>query len=108
MKLYIGGAFQGQEELARLENPGAVILTDFHESAGRTAAAGEDPRDFAGRICREHPDVAIVANETGAGIVPMDAAQRAFREAAGRALCVIAQNADTVIRVVCGIGVRIK
>ena len=33
---------------------------------------------------------------------------RAFREAVGRALCVIAQESDQVIRCVCGIGVRIK
>ena len=31
MKLYIGGAWQGQEELARGENPGAEILCEFHE-----------------------------------------------------------------------------
>ena len=32
MKLYVGGAFQGQEELARRENPGAEIWPDFHET----------------------------------------------------------------------------
>ena len=31
MKLYIGGAYQGQEELAISENPGAEIVPDFHE-----------------------------------------------------------------------------
>ena len=50
----------------------------------------------------------IVANEVGAGIVPIDPKERAFREAVGRALCVIAQASDAVVRVTCGIGVRIK
>lgn len=50
----------------------------------------------------------IVANEVGSGVVPVSAQERAFREAVGRALCVIAQEACEVTRVVCGIGVRIK
>ncbi|MBR2571912.1 MAG: bifunctional adenosylcobinamide kinase/adenosylcobinamide-phosphate guanylyltransferase [Clostridia bacterium] len=108
MKLYIGGAYQGQQELARRENPGAEILGDFHDAARAALLRGEDARDFARRVCGEHPDAVIVANEVGSGIVPVDPAERAFREAAGRALCVIAQRAEQVTRVVCGIGVRIK
>ena len=108
MKLYIGGAYQGQEELARAENPGAAILADFHESVREALSRGEDPRAFARRVCEEQPNAVIVANEVGAGVVPMDPEARAFREAVGRALCVVAQNAEQVTRAVCGIGVRIK
>ena len=108
MKLYIGGAYQGQEELARAENPGAAILSDFHEAVREALNRGEDPRDFARRVCRERPGAVIVANEVGAGVVPVDPAERAFREAVGRALCVVAQEAESVTRAVCGIGVRIK
>ena len=32
MKLYIGGVYQGQEELARAENPGGEFYPDFHET----------------------------------------------------------------------------
>ena len=108
MKLYIGGADQGQEELAVRENPGAEIVPDFHERIREAILKGEDPREFARKICRDKPDAVIVANEVGAGIVPMEASERAFREAVGRALCVIAQASDTVVRAVCGIGARIK
>ena len=38
----------------------------------------------------------------------LEAGERAFREAVGRALCVLAQASCSVTRVVCGIGVRIK
>ena len=109
MKLYIGGAFQGQEELARRENPGAEIFPSFHESV-RTAVLkdGQDPRAFARRFCKEHPSAVVSADEVGSGIVPMSAEDRLFREAVGRALCVIAQEASQVTRCVCGIGVRIK
>ena len=109
MKLYIGGAYQGQEELARRENPKAEIFADFHETVRKAVLSdGEEPRAFASRFCMEHPEAVVVANEVGAGVVPIEPSERAFREAAGRALCVIAQHAQEVTRCVCGIGVRIK
>lgn len=109
MKLYIGGAYQGQEELATTENPSGEIFSEFHNTI-RSAVLDEnqEPRAFARRFCKEHPQAIIVANEVGAGVVPMEAADRAFREAVGRALCVIAQEAECVTRCVCGIGVRLK
>ena len=109
MKLYVGGVYQGQEELARSENPGSEVFFDFHETIRASVLqGGQEPREFARRFCAEHPEAIIVANEVGAGVVPMVKEERAFREAVGRALCVIAQNAECVVRCVCGIGVRIK
>lgn len=109
MKLYIGGVCQGQTELAQQENPQGEIFTDFHETIRQVVLQdGQDPRAFAQAFCQRHPDAVVVANEVGAGVVPMQAEERAFREAVGRALCVIAQHAQSVIRCVCGIGVRIK
>lgn len=108
MKLYIGGAYQGQLELARAENPDALILADFHETVQKAMRRGEDARAFAQSVVAAHPDAVIVANEVGAGVVPIEAQERAFREAVGRALCAVAQAAEQVTRVVCGIGVRIK
>ncbi len=108
MKLYIGGAYQGQNELAQRENPAAQVWTDFHETIREAVQSGTDPRAFAERFCREHPGAVVAANEVGAGVVPIAAEDRAFREAAGRALCVVAQTSEQVTRVLCGIGVRIK
>ncbi|MGN0772425.1 MAG: bifunctional adenosylcobinamide kinase/adenosylcobinamide-phosphate guanylyltransferase [Candidatus Ventricola sp.] len=108
MKLYIGGAYQGQLELARADNPDALILADFHEDVRAAMQRGEDARAFAQDVVAAHPDAVIVANEVGAGVVPIEAQERAFREAVGRALCVIAQEAQQVTHVVCGIGVRLK
>ncbi|MBQ8655369.1 MAG: bifunctional adenosylcobinamide kinase/adenosylcobinamide-phosphate guanylyltransferase [Clostridia bacterium] len=109
MKLYIGGAYQGQAELAALENPGGEIYPDFHETIREAVLTqGQEPREFARRFCDRHPQAVVVANEVGAGVVPVEASERAFREAAGRALCIVAQEAEQVVRCVCGIGVRIK
>lgn len=40
MKLYIGGAYQGQEELARRENPEGVFFPDFHETVREAVLKG--------------------------------------------------------------------
>ena len=53
MKLYVGGAFQGQEELARRENPGAEIWPDFHETVRAAMARGEEPGAFARAIASQ-------------------------------------------------------
>ena len=45
----------------------------------------------------------VIASETGGGIVPIDPAEREAREAAGRLSCLLAQQAETVVRVVCGL-----
>lgn len=44
-----------------------------------------------------------IATEIGGGVVPADAAEREKREAAGRLACLLAERADTVIRVFCGL-----
>lgn len=109
MKLYIGGAYQGQYELAIAENPNSIIFRDFHNTIRSAVLDGnQEPRAFARRFCEDNPHAVVVANEVGAGVVPMEYADRAFREAVGRALCVIAQASESVTRCVCGIGVRIK
>lgn len=45
----------------------------------------------------------VIATEVGGGVVPVEPAQRKSREAAGRLACLLAQRADTVIRVCCGL-----
>ena len=45
----------------------------------------------------------VIATEVGGGVVRMDAGQRHEREEAGRLACLLAERADTVVRVCCGI-----
>ncbi len=45
----------------------------------------------------------VIATEVGGGVVPIDPAERRNREAAGRLACLLAERADTVIRVCCGL-----
>ena len=49
-----------------------------------------------------------LGDEIGNGIVPMEHEEREYRELTGRLLCELANKADRVERIVCGIGERIK
>ena len=61
------------------------------------------------KVCRESKsDVIIVSNEVGLGIVPDNALSRVFRDIAGSANQMIADEADEVYFVVAGIAQRIK
>ena len=50
----------------------------------------------------------VIATEIGGGLIPTDPAEREKREAAGRLACLLAERADTVVRVSCGLGQILK
>ncbi len=50
----------------------------------------------------------VIATEVGGGVVPMDPAERAAREAAGRLACLLAARADCVVQMFCGIPTVLK
>ena len=45
----------------------------------------------------------VIVTESGCGVVPADPKARARREAAGRLACLLAERADVVIRISCGL-----
>lgn len=63
---------------------------------------------FVDELYRNNPDILVVSNELGYGVVPMEKFDRSYRETVGRVCTCIAAKADEVTRVVCGIGMRIK
>ena len=50
----------------------------------------------------------VIATEIGGGVVPVDPAERMKREAAGRLSCLLAERAETVIRICCGLPQLLK
>ena len=50
----------------------------------------------------------VLATEVGGGVVPMDPAERAGREAAGRLACLLAARAGCVVQMFCGIPTVLK
>lgn len=57
---------------------------------------------------KEGETLAFTMDEMGCGVVPMTYRERAYREIVGRIGCRLAEEADEVYRVVCGIAVKIK
>ena len=68
--------------------------------AERLAADAPDLEKLAEKLAARE---IVIASELGGGVVPVDPEERADREAAGRLACLLAQRADTVVRVVCGL-----
>lgn len=125
MTLIIGGAYQGKTEYAagllRIsrgeildgETCGideifkAAALCHFEALVKRVVEKGE-PRNLARELCAKNPDVIVIVNEIGSGIIPIDKLERDWREEVGRESCILAEFSDTVIRINCGIPTAIK
>lgn len=126
MKMIIGGAFQGKTAFAekltgiRPEEwiDGAVCAKDdifscrgirnFHEYVRRMLQNGADLSALPAELSSRNPEIVIVTNELGYGIVPMDPEERSWRETDGRICTALAARAGEVWRVICGIGRQLK
>ena len=60
----------------------------------------EKLRSLADRLSQKE---VVIATETGCGVIPLDPQERRNREAAGRLSCLLAERAETVVRICCGI-----
>lgn len=120
IRLYLGGTGHGQEILAEKETGirpvccsakealSAKGIDQFHLLTRQILADGGSPQEFARELIRLNPDAVICCDEIGSGIHPFEKEERIWREETGRALCILAEEAETVTRVFCGIGQRIK
>ena len=77
-------------------------VVGFHDFIKKEMEAGSSVADLAEELIRKNPEVILVSDEVGYGVVPTDAFQRAYREAVGR-VCKLASLRQSVTRVVCGI-----
>lgn len=68
----------------------------------------EKVRQVIGQIKKSAPDVIVVSNEVGMGIVPDNSLARRFRDLLGRVNQILAQNADKVIMMYAGIPMVMK
>lgn len=125
MKLIIGGAFQGKlnfaiKKYAMNDNwvDGAVCseaelmacggVNHFHQYICRMISNQDDVWTMVGKLIDKNPEIVIVTNELGYGVVPVETFDRQYREATGRVCTRLAEVSDEVYRVVCGIGQVIK
>ena len=132
MKLYVGGAFQGKK--AYVDNEYSEIKTlkwfdgkdcvekgsdyrtiadfdavcNYHEVIRKELLDGVSPEDELDLLLKDNPELIIVCDEVGCGVIPISKEDRMYREAVGRCMCIAASKADKVTRIICGIGQVIK
>lgn len=109
--LVIGGAYQGKNAYVREHFAGEYqVVSSYHEEIRRQLQEGRDCLAEAGRLLQANTGkkLVIICDEIGCGLVPVDPFERMYREKVGRVQCMIAERADRVIRVTCGIGEMIK
>ncbi len=85
-----------------------IVLNNFNNYIVSCRDKGNDDFDLVDRFIKKYPNAIIITDEVGNGIVPVDKNERLLRERIGRIQCALAEKADEVIRVVCGIGQKIK
>ena len=125
MEVYIGGRAQGKLEYVRAKYPEkerivsggnagieacleADVIDHFHLFIRRFGDDREAARQAVEQILEKNPGVIIVCDEIGCGIVPMERAEREYRELVGRIICGVVSRAERVERLVCGLAQQLK
>ena len=126
MILIIGGVYQGRLDFARqrfgLTDADLYLCTDATDApdvsrrclayldrfALNRVRAGEEPVDFFRTREEALADSILIATDISCGVVPIDPVNRAWREANGRMNNWLANRADEIWRLFCGIPQRLK
>lgn len=126
MRMIIGGAYQGKTRYAAEKYAltageiadGAEISEEkisafrcvncFHLFVKKCLENGADPIGAAEKILGENPSIIIIMDEIGNGIVPLEKSERIWREQVGKTGCFLAERAESVERIICGMCVKIK
>lgn len=124
MVLIIGGAYQGK--LSYAVDRYSLKNTDLFDCEGETvdfskrcifhlerltlhcARAGCDPVEYFKVHHRMWQNSILICRDISCGVVPMDAELRQWRQANGRLCQYLAEEAEEVIRIFCGLDEKIK
>lgn len=135
MELYIGGYAQGKLAYVLREKKLAEeaiingaefvwkketglsaekqIFNDFErwvrkEIESEETSQAEPVENQIKELIEENPGLLVISDEVGNGIVPLEPLEREYRERLGRILCFLAERADRMERILCGVGQRLK
>jgi adenosylcobinamide kinase/adenosylcobinamide-phosphate guanylyltransferase len=138
MFLIVGGRFQGKTEFARslaekqiiTESPKILNCREIPDGQPAELSLRQmvqadvvacyevflrkilkEQKDAAGlteELVHGNPEVILTMTELGCGVVPVEAADTAWRETSGRISCDLAAKAAGVWRMVCGLPQRLK
>ena len=122
--IIMGGAFQGKTQYATKIYPGleltdgfncpldeienCVAVNKFHSFTRRWLLEERTKEALLTMLENNRNLQLLISDEIGYGLVPIDDFEREYREFHGRVITELAEKADCVERVVCGIPQRIK
>ena len=122
--LIIGGACQGKRAYATETfslAPEEILPADseqitesircidaLHLRVKTLIETEDNPKEAFARLAMLCRDKIVICDDILCGIVPLEPAMREWREYTGRLLCLLAKQADCVIRMQCGIAQIIK
>uniref|UniRef100_I5AQY4 Adenosylcobinamide kinase n=1 Tax=Eubacterium cellulosolvens (strain ATCC 43171 / JCM 9499 / 6) TaxID=633697 RepID=I5AQY4_EUBC6 len=126
MKMIIGGAYQGKtayaEQKYRIASAdwidgatcsmeeiySCTAIRNFHSYIRRYIPDRLSPEDLCAGLIERNPELILVSDEVGCGLVPMDLGDRRYREYVGQICTKLAAFSEEVVRVNCGIGTVLK
>ena len=126
MVFILGGSHQGKLEFARAryaltdadvflcaEDTAEIDLSrrcvaGLERFALNRVRAGAEPADALRERLGALRDSVLIATDISCGVVPVDPLMRAWREACGRMNNLLAEEADEVWRLFCGLPQRLK
>ena len=120
--LIVGGACQGKREYAQKafglnereilpwneEREAASCIADLHLRVRACLEKGLTQQEVLEKLLPFFRGKIVLCDDIFCGVVPLDALERQWREVTGRLLCRLAQEADSVIRMQCGLPQAIK
>lgn len=86
----------------------APVINHLHLLVRRLMEEGANPQLAVLSALDSRESWIVLCDEVGCGVVPTDREDRRWREETGRLCVALAQRADLVERVTCGIGLRLK
>ena len=98
--LYLGGSGEDKAALARrFHGEHAHLIENLHLRVRECLDRGEAPSDLLPGLLGS----VVTCDEVGYGVIPLDKADRLWRDEVGRLCSALAQQADLVVFVTCGL-----
>lgn len=117
MILVIGGMGQGklaavlrnteytEKDVTCTPGVGKPVLNDLQEAVRSALAEGKTQEQILAELAGH---AVIISDEVGCGVVPVDRFEREWRETVGRICCMLAKDAEQVVRLFCGVPMVLK
>ena len=120
--LIVGGACQGKRAYAKKafglnereilpwneEREETSCIADLHLRVRACLEKGLTQQEVLEKLLPFCQGKIVLCDDIFCGVVPLDALERQWREVTGRLLCRLAQEADSIIRMQCGLPQAIK